>query len=378
MQTIIRSILFVVLTCAFILPTNAQLVKVKGKGGTDYKGSFKQGSVEERAAITEAKRNAMTRFTADFDTARLELYKKIEPDVLANIDQYVTDYTQLDQQLDKATKHYTVIIEASINPTLIENAIQKNFGASAPAADVNAAAKTGASYMTFVFVARELASRKDFDAKRTGVAINESSETGAQKNKVADDGQSAETSLDKSSVIKITTGGNTETKAEELGYRVTTVTEVDNAVNSVLTKASYEVVDAVDAGLDVGSFKNDFSGGSDISPDTRKGAVKNCKDKEIRYIAIANMDVGLPEKDEATGLTRVYVTVTAKVSDLAPKFPKTVASIAGKPYAGLGSNPQVAKQNALNEAAVRSASELVDQLYSACGRRRGHVAGAPV
>ena len=74
------------------------------------------------------------------------------------------------------------------------------------------------------------------------------------------------------------------------------------------------------------------------------------------------MDVGLPEKDEATGLTRVYVTVTAKVSDLAPKFPKTVASIAGKPYAGLGSNAQVAKQNALNEAATRSASELVDQL----------------
>ncbi len=74
------------------------------------------------------------------------------------------------------------------------------------------------------------------------------------------------------------------------------------------------------------------------------------------------MDVGLPEKDEVSGMIRVYVTVTAKVTDLSPKFPKTVASIAGKPYAGLGPNPQVARQNALNEAAISSAGELVDQL----------------
>ena len=363
MRTIIRSILFVVLVCA--LTAQAELVKVKGKGEIVYKSSiFKpgQGSAEERAAITEAKKNALTRFAADFDSARFELYKKIEPDVLANIDQYVTDYTQLDQQVDKTSKRYTVIIEASINSTLIENAINKSSGANAPTAAGAAPAKAGGSYMTFVFVARELASRKDFDAKRTTVDINESSEAGAQKSKVAEDGQSAETSLDKSSVVKHTTGGNTETKAEDLAYRVTTVTEVDNAVNSVLTKASYEVVDPVDAGLNVDSFKSDFSGGSDISPATRSAAIKNCKEKEINYIAIANMDVGLPEKDEVSGLTRVYVTVTAKVSDLAPKFPKTVASIAGKPYAGLGSNAQVAKQNALNEAATRSASELVDQL----------------
>lgn len=363
MHTIIRSLLFLVLACN--PNVHAELVKVKGKGEIVYKSYiFKpgQGSAEERAAITEAKKNALTRFAADFDSARFELYKKIEPDVLANIDQYVTDYTQLDQQVDKTSKRYTVIIEASINATLIENAIRKSSAPNAPVVAGAASAKSVGSFMTFVFVARELASRKDFDAQRTTFDINETSAAGAQKNKVAADGQSAETGHVKNSLVKHTTGGNIETKAEELAYRVTTVTEVDNAVNSVLTKASYEVVDPVDAGLNVDSFKSDFSAGSDISPATRAAAIKSCKEKEIGYIAIANMDVGLPEKDEATGLTRVYVTVTAKLSDLAPKFPKTVASIAGKPYAGLGSNTQVARQNALNEAAMRSASELVDQL----------------
>jgi hypothetical protein len=360
MRTIIRSLLFIVL--AGTLTAQAELVKVKGKGEIEFQGTFKQGSPEELAAITAAKKNAVTRYAADFDSARLALYKKIEADVLANIDQYVTDFTQLDEQVDKDTKHVTVVIEAAINPGLIENAIQKNTAATAPPADANASAKASPSYMTFLFVARELASRKDFDAKRTTVAINESSQAGAQTNKIAEDAQSAETSVDKTSVVKQTTGGNVETKAEELAYRVTTVTEVDNAVNSVLTKANYEVVDPVDAGLDVTSFKNDFSSGSDISPTTRSSAIKNCREKEIRYIAIANMDVGLPEKDEASGLTRIYVTVTAKVTDISSKFPKTIASIAGNPYAGLGSNQQVAKQNALNEAAMRSASELVDQL----------------
>lgn len=133
-------------------------------------------------------------------------------------------------------------------------------------------------------------------------------------------------------------------------------------MNSVLTKAKYETVDPVDAGLDMDAFKADFSTGSDISSTTRSTAIKVLKEKEISYLALANMDVGLPEKDEATGMTRVYVTVTAKVTGLTTKFPKTVASIAGKPYAGLGANAQVARQNALNEAASRSAAELVDQL----------------
>jgi hypothetical protein len=70
----------------------------------------------------------------------------------------------------------------------------------------------------------------------------------------------------------------------------------------------------------------------------------------------------LAKKDGVSGLTQVVVTVTARITDLAGRFPKTIASIAGQPYAGLGQDPQVAKQNALNEAATRSASELLDQL----------------
>ncbi len=213
-------------------------------------------------------------------------------------------------------------------------------------------------------MARELASRKVFDAKRTTVEINEASRSNSEKDSAGADGQSADSSLETGSVAKKTTGGNTELKADVLAYRVSTATEVDNAVNAVLTKARYESVDPTDAGLDIELFKNDFSSGSDISPATRTAAIKTLKEKGIGFMAVANMDVGLPEKDEVSGQIRVYVTVTAKVTALAAKFPKTVASIAGKPFAGLGPNAQVARQNALNEAATQSAIELTDQLRS--------------
>jgi len=214
MQTLIQSIclLFVALTYV----AQAELVKVKGKGEIVYKGNvFKPGqnSSEERAAISAAKKNALTRFAAEFDGARFELYKKVESTVLADIDQFVTDYTQLDQQIDKTSKRYTVVIEASINATLIENAINKNTSAAVVGETGSSVpAKAGGNFFTFVFVARELASRKEFNPKSVKVNINETSEAGTQKGKVNEDGQSAESALEKIKVEKETAGGNVEFK----------------------------------------------------------------------------------------------------------------------------------------------------------------------
>ena len=155
MQTMIRTVLTLTVFLALTLAGRAEIVKVKGKGEVAYTGIFSPGSAEERAAIVEAKKNALSRFAAGFDSARFELYKRVEPQVVAHLDDYVTDFTPLDQQTDKTSKRFSITIEASVNATLLENAIQKSAGA-APAAGAP-------TYMTFVFVAREQASRKAFD-----------------------------------------------------------------------------------------------------------------------------------------------------------------------------------------------------------------------
>lgn len=356
MRTIMR-IGMAVLLAMLLLPVQgrANLVKVKGKGEVVYTGVFKQGSEEERTAIVAAKKNAITRYAAGLDASKFELFQRVEPEILANLDLYVTDYIQLSQETDKTSKRYSVVIEASINQALVENLIKKS-------TQSKAAPGSEASYLTFVFVARELASAKKFDEKRTTVEISEASSNTSETAAISEDGQSSTGATEANSVAKKVTGGNTERKATELTYRVMTVTEVDNAVNAVMTTAGYETVDPVDAGIEVEAFKTDFSSGSDISAATRKAAIAVLKENQVRYLAIANMDVGLSAVDEVSGLQRVFVTVTAKVTDLSTKFPKTIASIAGKPYSGIGSDEQVARQNALNEAARQSASELVSQL----------------
>lgn len=360
-MSVIKHLFYIVLALTTVYTvSNAEVVKIKGKGEITYNGLLGQSPADTRLAILEAKKNAITRYAATFDSARFELYKRIENIVLSKIDNFISDYIVLNEQTNKDSKTYVVIIEATINPSQIETLIQSTSGPAGPSPTVS----NNTSFLSFVFVARELASKKIYEDKHTSVQVTSESKTGSDKNTISGNSSEQSESLaqEKSSISENITGGNTEIKADVLSYRVSTATDIDNAVNSILTKARYETVDPVDAGIDIELFKRDFSTGNDISSTTRRTAIKALKEKDIRYLAIANMDVGLPDKDPVSGMVRVYVTVTAKVTDLSPKFPKTVASLAGKPYAGLGPNTQVAKQNALNEAAANSATELVDQL----------------
>jgi hypothetical protein len=361
MKKILRLLL---VTCVLASCLNAEIIKVKGKGEIVYSSSiFKQGSAEERQAIMEAKKNAIKRYAADFEPARFELYSKNEAAILAKVDDFIVDYAQIDQQIDKTSKRYTVVIEASVNTSLIERELK----VSSAAGTVSGEEK---SNMVFIFVAREIASRKAFDEKKSVITSEEKAETANENVESSPNANATQASAESSKITKQTSGGSSEFKADAVTYQVFTASEVDSAVNAVLGKAGYETVDPADVSVDVAKFKEDFSTGNDISATTRTEAIKVMRENDVRYMAIANMDVGLPEKDGVTGMTRVYVTVTAKVTYIPPapsangpkKLPKTVASIAGKPYSGLGSNPQVARTNALNEAATKSATELTDQL----------------
>lgn len=356
---IMKGMLKLIITALVFMPAlNAQIVTVKGKGEVVYAGIFKQGAIEERQAIAEAKKSAVRRYAAGFDAARFENFKKNEPEILANIDELIIDYKQIDQEVDKTSKRFSVVIEASLNTSLIERMLR---GSSA----VNAPSSGKKSNIIFIFVAKELSSRKSFDAKRSDVSAQESSETSSEQVVSSEDGSSAKGSVEKAKIVKNTSGGSTEFKADALNYQISTVSEVDSAVSSVLSTAGYKIVKAAFAGVNVNQFKADFGNGKDVSDETLMTAVGILQAKKIPYLAIASMDIGIPEQDPVSGMTRVFVTVNAVVTFIPSDptdLPSTAASIAGKPYSGLGSNPQVARTNALNEAATKSATELTDQL----------------
>ena len=114
--------------------------------------------------------------------------------------------------------------------------------------------------------------------------------------------------------------------------------------------------------ISIEAFKEDFRTGEDISGKTRRDAAKGARMVEVPYLAVGTLDIGVKETDSATGLVKVYVTVTGKMISVKNRFPKTVASVGPVLVAGLGPNQSVAERNALKKASATAATELVNQL----------------
>ena len=328
--------------------------KVKAKGEAPY--GFGASKKVRRTAVADAKKRALRKYVAEIEnSSRRSLLEMSQGKMEADIENYITAVEIIDEGKNKETKKYEVIIEASIEEALVERLV-KNTAAATAKPDGGGEAP----YITFLFVARQEASVKAFDAKRTSVSRATTTTDDEETTAVTGNTVTASSAGEKTAMVQ--TGGSTEQKADTVQYQVSTVTDVDAALNEIFSKAGYECVDPRDAELDVDSFRDEYSVGDDISRPTRKGAITKCREMEIAFFATGHMDIGVPGKDAATGMTRVYVKVSAKVTDLRKRLPRTLASIRGVQYAGLGPNAQVAKQNALNTAATRSAVDLVDQL----------------
>jgi hypothetical protein len=343
--------LILAMTCVALLPVaEAGTAKVKAKGQAEY-GLFAGADVRQ-TAIEDAKKNAVRQYAAQFDSARFALFEEAFGLVEKNIDQYVLDYVLIDSGKNKETKNYEAYVEATINV----NAIEKLVGQVAQ--ETSAKGNGEAPYITLVLAGREPEVKKSFDDKETKIV--QGVHSGESEESASDSGAS----FSEEETVKVIKGGSTESKADQIKYRCFSIGDADAAINEVFTKAGYEVVDPRDVDIDVYAFQEDYSAGADITPFSRKEANQKCKDLGISLLATGSMDVGLPSRDAVSGMQQVFVKVSIKVTDLRSRLPKTIASIRGVQYGGIGPTPEVARQNALNAAAQKSAADLVDQLRS--------------
>jgi hypothetical protein len=354
-----KVIIAIFLLLVFAIPANAKLVKEQGIGDITYTGWGSPSAKVKQQAVQKAKVNALTRFTGKFDQSKMMNYEKIRTKVEADIDRYVTDYQIIDEDTNKKSKRFRVVIQASINATLIDVELQKSSAIQQVPDDER-------SLLSFVFVAREATAVKKYDARRTQRMVLETNEDQSEST-TAEDGQlgfSAQGVKD----IKKTTGGSTLQKADQIKYDVSNAREINTAMSNIFSTAGFEVVEAeylteeTNGLVDVDKFVEDFRYGDDISGGTRRAAVKGCRGVDVYLFAVGTLDVGMKDKDPVSGLTRVYVSVTGKVLNLKNRFPKTIASVGPVQYAGLGPDQTVAKRNALILAGEKAAKELTAQL----------------
>jgi hypothetical protein len=314
---------------------------------------------DKASALAKAKVNAVERYIAQTDAAEQKDYDLVRSKVAAQIDDYVLSSSIVSEDANKDSKTYTVVISADINVSRLDNELRANSA-------VSNTSQNSRSYITFVFMARQQDSVQAFDARVVKHTESNNAENGTDT-EAKGDGQkqyASETNQSKTTMA----GGSSTRHADIVQYAVTSSDAVNDIVSNALSGAGYQVVDAAfleqqtNGALSIDAFKNDFSKGNDISPHTLQSATTGAQQAQVPYLAYGTLDVGLSDTDPTTGLSRVYVTVTAKVYDLTRRFPVTVASVGPVQYAGTGANQDVARTNALKQAADAASKELVSEM----------------
>ncbi len=354
---------FVLLVVVMLVATHAiaQSVSSRGMATTTY--GFSLDPASRRQAMDKAALNALEAWVAETGAAKVKLFDKHRSEFAGNIGRYVLSSTILSEQQDKKAKTYTVVIRAEINSTLVQAVLD----------DGSATANTSSgnrSLLTFVFVARSQDSVQSFDDKvykrvDATKTYDEKTREGEsfRRSSINTSGSRTETNS-----VAVTTGGSVTRKSDNVTWKVANAGEVNTAMSGVFSAAGYEVVEAeyVEGEsrglLKIANIRKDFGTGNDLQPQTLRNTADGVRAAGIPYLAYGTLDVGMRDRDPASGNIRVHVTVTGKVLDLSGRFPRTVTSVGPKQYAGIGPDESVARTNALREAAEQAAQQMTNEL----------------
>lgn len=354
----VRSFLSVLLLIPIMLFSIAvSATEIHGKADVPYKSMFgsSPSAAMRQEAIEEAKKNAWNRYTSTFNPAKLASYKSAEQEILSNIDEFIIDISIVDEFVNKDSKVFTVAIRASINEAALNSKLNSNAASSG----------AGGEMISFIFMAREVASLKEFDARRTDVRMDESDLKASGSSGMQ--GGNATVSEQTATIAQTTTGGSTLRKANEVAYQARSSADVDTALTETLSAYGFDVVGYPDVvancgGADPSVIESEFSSTDEMSVQTRKSTIDAARSCGVNYMAVGTLDIGLSDIDPVTGSQRVFVSVRSQVWDIAQRLPRRVSSVGPVQYQGLGPDATVAMRNALVEASRQSAMTIVDQL----------------
>jgi len=380
---------------ALITPVaHADIVVSRGTGtapftGRTFFGKPEMAPTDEQTAIQLAEVNAIDMYFAKQSDAATGNYENVKAQITANLSTYVLNYVILNEQ--KTDNSISVVIKANLNGSMLNNAVK----ASSATAQTASAQR---SNLLAIFVARQIASIKSFDAhvyKRQDqdLSANAQSATsvkGAQtlthsgsqgqaigSNRIAVNdtkttkgaaAEQANASAHTHTTAVVETGGSSLQRTSQTTWQLYPSADLNSAITSVLTQQGYEVVDEAFAEsqsngmLSIKAIDADYSTGQDLQPSTLAHMEIGVKNLGIRYLVLGTMDMGQTGTDPNNGNFRVGVTVNAKVYDLSGRFPRQAVVVGPEQFFGESSTEQAAQVQALKNAGTAAAKELASQM----------------
>ena len=360
----------------------AQAASITGNASIQVEGgvfSSAPSKGDMQRAISAARASLWKNYVARaFSEARARQMVGRERDIEQHLEEFISDFTIVDKDYDKATNTFRVAARGTINTSKVDQYFYTAAATGGAPAATHAATVAGSAAPTsfvFLMLARQAASSRQFDAKVTQVREEGASRSRADsqndssRNRRSGSADATTEESSETSVVKTTTGGSVETKSDEVVYRVSSSQDIDTAIGSTVTSGGFEVTSYDDVvancgGVAPSKIRDEFVASDEMSPAVRKQVIDSVRQCEVRYFAIGTIDTGTSDVDPVSGQRRVAVSVRAQVLDLSRRLPSRVASVGPVMYAGLGKNQSEAMGSALQKAARESARTLLDQLIS--------------
>jgi hypothetical protein len=129
------------------------VVKVKVKGIVETKNK-KPKPDEKSTALQNGKVQALKKYISGLDSQRLQILNELMPEIQANLDTYILESTNLSDG-EYLNGQWEINLEVSINDAQIEQLVNSRMK--------DKLSKQAETYLSFVYVAREVGSVEKFD-----------------------------------------------------------------------------------------------------------------------------------------------------------------------------------------------------------------------
>ncbi len=339
-------------TCVAVLSPSvvrAQMVLLSGVGSATY--SDEATPRVKARALQSAKLIAFKKFMSRQPAARKSVYRRLEPKFRARLDDIIVETSIQKSKDDSENKKYTVLIQAQIDPTVVDGLFD-DLG--------NAGSKLTGTFGT-LFLARVEKSRKQYDVKRTKISASKSANK-IRETSVESRGKSLD-AIEREKFSKKQSGGSKVLKRDKVVYapNIELTETLQEAIGEMLTNANFEVVEYTELAdygaplLDELMEDEKFRGNGKLPTRIKLKYEKAAKKAGWTYYGEGTVSVGTAQPDPIRGNLKMSAQVTFKVKKFTKKGrkirSKTIATVRKKTVSVSGDVPADMETDAANKAA---------------------------
>lgn len=149
----------------------------------------------------------------------------------------------------------------------------------------------------------------------------------------------------------------------DASWKLASSRTTEQQLSSVLSETGLELSPAdFLSGLNIDDIRADFGDRNELTNQTRVKMIDALRRLNLGYVLIGTLDIDKSETDSVSGNIRSSVIVTADVLEIRSHTPYRVMTMQPTLSSGLGSSEQIARTNAVKEAANKVGKEMLAKL----------------